>query len=304
MLISLLKRCSVTPSVSSLKATVSTGWTLMKPRWWVTETTRQTFYTSLCLSLHSAFLTYSQWIVHFAEKRCSRISADLQWRYTSRYYQQAVGELLIRRSRCFPSPADLQCVVPTVHRVQPAAVLPALPSPLLPSAASPLRRQPNRLSGTFLSQLHVILLASLLKSWRLSAHLCSRFPHELQGVAGYKESFAICVCWQEEEEFSSLAMCLGLLPSAPQPSSMVHSASCLQWAVNAFDLVTQWCTEVTVLSQMQTEQSVVCRQTQNLLHWFNIKLTFFPPLFFLMMAIVFRNQFAIVPHVDKTFKSL
>uniref|UniRef100_A0A671YUC6 E3 ubiquitin-protein ligase n=1 Tax=Sparus aurata TaxID=8175 RepID=A0A671YUC6_SPAAU len=60
----------------------------------------------------------------------------------------------------------------------------------------------------------------------------------------------------EEEEFSSLAVCLGLLPSAPQPSSVVHSASCLQWPVGAFDLVTQWCVEVTGLSQMQAEQSL------------------------------------------------
>lgn len=63
---------------------------------------------------------------------------------------------------------------------------------------------------------------------------------------------------QEEGEFSSLAVCLGLLPSAPQPSNIVHSASCLQWAVGAFDLVTQWCAEVTGLSQMQAEQSLVC----------------------------------------------
>uniref|UniRef100_A0AAQ5Y4R6 E3 ubiquitin-protein ligase n=1 Tax=Amphiprion ocellaris TaxID=80972 RepID=A0AAQ5Y4R6_AMPOC len=60
----------------------------------------------------------------------------------------------------------------------------------------------------------------------------------------------------EEEEFSSLAVCLGLLPSAPQPSNTVHSASCLEWAVAAFDLVTQWCAEVTGLSQMQAEQSL------------------------------------------------
>uniref|UniRef100_A0A3B4VB54 E3 ubiquitin-protein ligase n=1 Tax=Seriola dumerili TaxID=41447 RepID=A0A3B4VB54_SERDU len=59
-----------------------------------------------------------------------------------------------------------------------------------------------------------------------------------------------------EEEFSSLAVCLGLLPSAPQPSNTVHSASCLEWAVSAFDLVTQWCAEVTGLSQMQAEQSL------------------------------------------------
>lgn len=228
MLISLLKHCSVTPSVSSLKATASTGWTLMKPQWWVTEMTRQTFHTSLCLSLHSAFLTYSQWIVHFAEKRCSRISADLQWRYTSRYYQRAVGELLIRCSRCFPSPADLQCVVPTVHRVQPAAVLPALPSPLLPSAASPLRRQPNRLSGTFLLQLHVILLASLLKSWRLSVHLYSRFPR------------APGCCWVQRE-FCYLCVLTGgggvLVPGCVfgaltfGPSAVQHGSHCLMSAV-------------------------------------------------------------------------
>ncbi|KAG7227563.1 hypothetical protein INR49_005378 [Caranx melampygus] len=60
----------------------------------------------------------------------------------------------------------------------------------------------------------------------------------------------------EEEEFSSLAVCLGLLPSAPQPSNTVHSASCLEWAVGAFDLVTQWCAEVTGLSQIQAEQSL------------------------------------------------
>uniref|UniRef100_A0A3Q3J047 E3 ubiquitin-protein ligase n=1 Tax=Monopterus albus TaxID=43700 RepID=A0A3Q3J047_MONAL len=69
----------------------------------------------------------------------------------------------------------------------------------------------------------------------------------------YGDNLTGCV---EEEEFSSLAVCLGLLPSAPQPSSSVHSASCLEWAVNAFDLVTQWCAEVTGLSQMQAEQSL------------------------------------------------
>uniref|UniRef100_A0A665VIU1 E3 ubiquitin-protein ligase n=1 Tax=Echeneis naucrates TaxID=173247 RepID=A0A665VIU1_ECHNA len=56
----------------------------------------------------------------------------------------------------------------------------------------------------------------------------------------------------EEEEFSSLAVCLGLLPSALQLSNTVHSASYLEWPVSAFDLVTQWCAEVTGLSHMQT----------------------------------------------------
>ena len=63
---------------------------------------------------------------------------------------------------------------------------------------------------------------------------------------------------QEEEEFSSLAVCLGLLPSVPQPSNTMHSASCLEWPVSAFGLVTQWCAEVTELSQMHAEQSLVC----------------------------------------------
>ncbi|KAE8299326.1 E3 ubiquitin-protein ligase ubr3 [Larimichthys crocea] len=69
----------------------------------------------------------------------------------------------------------------------------------------------------------------------------------------YGDSLTGCL---EEEEFSSLAECLGILPSTPQPSNVVHSASCLQWVVSAFDLVTQWCTEVTGLSQMQAEQSL------------------------------------------------
>uniref|UniRef100_A0A1A8QJE6 E3 ubiquitin-protein ligase n=1 Tax=Nothobranchius rachovii TaxID=451742 RepID=A0A1A8QJE6_9TELE len=59
----------------------------------------------------------------------------------------------------------------------------------------------------------------------------------------------------EEEEFSSLAVCLGLLPSTPPPSSAMHSASCLQWPVNAFDLVSQWSDEVTGLTR-SPEQSL------------------------------------------------
>lgn len=64
---------------------------------------------------------------------------------------------------------------------------------------------------------------------------------------------------QEEDEFSALAACLGLYPSVPQPSSVVNSASYLQWPVNASDLVTQWCAEVTTLAQIQAEQSMVCQ---------------------------------------------
>lgn len=67
------------------------------------------------------------------------------------------------------------------------------------------------------------------------------------------------MCPQEEDEFSALAACLGLYTSVLQPSSVVNSASCLQWPVNASELVTQWCAEVTTLSLIQAEQSLVCQ---------------------------------------------
>uniref|UniRef100_A0A3Q2WFT4 E3 ubiquitin-protein ligase n=1 Tax=Haplochromis burtoni TaxID=8153 RepID=A0A3Q2WFT4_HAPBU len=60
----------------------------------------------------------------------------------------------------------------------------------------------------------------------------------------------------EEEEFASLAVCLGLLPSAPQPANTVQSASCLEWPVNTFDLVTQWGAEVKGLSQIHADESL------------------------------------------------
>ncbi|KAL3969988.1 MFS transporter (molybdate-anion transporter) [Sarotherodon galilaeus] len=60
----------------------------------------------------------------------------------------------------------------------------------------------------------------------------------------------------EEEEFASLAVCLGLLPSAPQPANTLQSASCLEWPVNTFDLVTQWGAEVKGLSQIHAEESL------------------------------------------------
>ncbi|XP_055005615.1 E3 ubiquitin-protein ligase ubr3 isoform X1 [Boleophthalmus pectinirostris] len=60
----------------------------------------------------------------------------------------------------------------------------------------------------------------------------------------------------EQEEFVSLATSLGLFSSASQPSSSVLTALCLEWPVSAFDLISQWCREVTGLSQMQAEQSL------------------------------------------------
>uniref|UniRef100_A0A8C7FRU1 E3 ubiquitin-protein ligase n=1 Tax=Oncorhynchus kisutch TaxID=8019 RepID=A0A8C7FRU1_ONCKI len=52
----------------------------------------------------------------------------------------------------------------------------------------------------------------------------------------------------EVEEFSGLAGCLGLLAPALQPSNPIYSASCLDWTVNAFDLMTQWCSEFNIFS--------------------------------------------------------
>uniref|UniRef100_A0A673W9C8 E3 ubiquitin-protein ligase n=1 Tax=Salmo trutta TaxID=8032 RepID=A0A673W9C8_SALTR len=60
----------------------------------------------------------------------------------------------------------------------------------------------------------------------------------------------------EEEEFSGLAGCLGLLDPAPQPSNPMYSASCLDWTVSAFDLMSQWCSEVTGLADTQAEKSM------------------------------------------------
>ncbi|CAB1328486.1 unnamed protein product [Coregonus sp. 'balchen'] len=60
----------------------------------------------------------------------------------------------------------------------------------------------------------------------------------------------------DEEEFSGLAGCLGLLAPTPQPSNPIYSASCLDWTVNAFDLMTQWCSEVTGLSDTQAEKAI------------------------------------------------
>uniref|UniRef100_A0A8D2Q989 E3 ubiquitin-protein ligase n=1 Tax=Varanus komodoensis TaxID=61221 RepID=A0A8D2Q989_VARKO len=48
---------------------------------------------------------------------------------------------------------------------------------------------------------------------------------------------------QEDEEFTVLATCLGLLPSSFQ-SSQFASASCLDWPVPAFDIISQWCSEL------------------------------------------------------------
>ncbi|XP_056653257.1 E3 ubiquitin-protein ligase UBR3 isoform X7 [Monodelphis domestica] len=59
---------------------------------------------------------------------------------------------------------------------------------------------------------------------------------------------------QEEEEFTVLACCLGLLPPFSQTAHPFTSASCLDWPVPAFDIIPQWCFEVTSFSERHAEQ--------------------------------------------------
>uniref|UniRef100_A0ABM5EWZ9 E3 ubiquitin-protein ligase n=1 Tax=Pogona vitticeps TaxID=103695 RepID=A0ABM5EWZ9_9SAUR len=58
---------------------------------------------------------------------------------------------------------------------------------------------------------------------------------------------------QEDEEFTVLANCLGLLPSSFQ-SSQFPSASCLDWPVPVFDIVSQWCSELVSFSDKHPSQ--------------------------------------------------
>ncbi|XP_036400792.1 E3 ubiquitin-protein ligase ubr3 [Megalops cyprinoides] len=60
-----------------------------------------------------------------------------------------------------------------------------------------------------------------------------------------------------EEEFSVLASGLGLLPQSQQPPcSPFTSARCLEWVVCPFELTSQWCAEVTGVTEMQAEQTL------------------------------------------------
>ncbi|KAM4626256.1 E3 ubiquitin-protein ligase UBR3 [Discoglossus pictus] len=59
---------------------------------------------------------------------------------------------------------------------------------------------------------------------------------------------------QEEDEFTVLSNCLGLLSSVPQASNQFTSASCLEWPVPAFDLISQWCSEITLFSDKHQDQ--------------------------------------------------
>ncbi|KAG7464000.1 hypothetical protein MATL_G00182630 [Megalops atlanticus] len=59
-----------------------------------------------------------------------------------------------------------------------------------------------------------------------------------------------------EEEFSVLAGGLGLLPQSQQPCGPFTSARCLEWVVCPFELTSQWCAEVTGVTEMQAEQTL------------------------------------------------
>ncbi|KAH0499928.1 E3 ubiquitin-protein ligase UBR3 [Microtus ochrogaster] len=59
---------------------------------------------------------------------------------------------------------------------------------------------------------------------------------------------------QEEEEFSVLASCLGLLPAFYQTDHPFLSASCLDWPVTALDIITQWCSEIRSFTERHAEQ--------------------------------------------------
>uniref|UniRef100_A0A803T6Q2 E3 ubiquitin-protein ligase n=1 Tax=Anolis carolinensis TaxID=28377 RepID=A0A803T6Q2_ANOCA len=58
---------------------------------------------------------------------------------------------------------------------------------------------------------------------------------------------------QEGEEFAVLASCLGLLSPSFQ-SSQFSSASCLDWPVPAFDIISQWCSELVSFSNTHPTQ--------------------------------------------------
>ncbi|XP_071977866.1 E3 ubiquitin-protein ligase UBR3 isoform X1 [Engystomops pustulosus] len=59
---------------------------------------------------------------------------------------------------------------------------------------------------------------------------------------------------QEEDEFVVLCSCLGIFPSILQTSQEFTSAGCLDWTVCAFDLMSQWCSEVTQFADKQSDQ--------------------------------------------------
>lgn len=69
---------------------------------------------------------------------------------------------------------------------------------------------------------------------------------------------------QEDDEFVVLCSCLGILPSILQTSQEFTSAACLDWPVSAFDLMSQWCSEVILFTENQPDQvyALLIRETK------------------------------------------
>lgn len=63
--------------------------------------------------------------------------------------------------------------------------------------------------------------------------------------------------FQVEEEFSLLAGGLGLLSALFQPSTSMNSPVCLEWNINAFELMSQWCSELLRLADTPSQQAMV-----------------------------------------------
>lgn len=63
--------------------------------------------------------------------------------------------------------------------------------------------------------------------------------------------------FQLEEEFSLLAGGLGLLSASFQPSTSMNSAVCLEWNINVFELISQWCSELLRLADTPSQQAMV-----------------------------------------------
>ncbi|XP_062861550.1 E3 ubiquitin-protein ligase ubr3 isoform X2 [Trichomycterus rosablanca] len=59
-----------------------------------------------------------------------------------------------------------------------------------------------------------------------------------------------------EEEFSLLAGCLGLCSASFQPSGSTDSAMCLDWNISAFELISQWCSELISLADTPSQQAM------------------------------------------------
>ncbi|XP_060732493.1 E3 ubiquitin-protein ligase ubr3 isoform X3 [Tachysurus vachellii] len=59
-----------------------------------------------------------------------------------------------------------------------------------------------------------------------------------------------------EEEFSLLARGLGLLSAPIQPSTSVNSSGYLEWNFNAFELISQWCSELIILADTPSQHSM------------------------------------------------